>query len=564
MSVHNADVAEVFNRLADLLEIEGANPFRVRAYRRAAATVAELPASVSQMPGEDLDELPGIGEDLAGKIREVCDTGTLGVLEEVQTRTPASLAALGAIPGLGPKRIHLLHERLGITTLDQLAEAAAAGKLQELPRFSAALEGKLLAEARRLAQAPARHQLATAEAFAEALSAWIRKAPGLRQAVVAGSYRRRRETIGDLDILACADDPDAVIAHFTRYDRVEKIVSKGVARSTVVLRNGLQVDLRMIAEESFGAALLYFTGSKAHNIAVRKLGQDRGLKLSEYGLFRGLERIAGRTEEEVYRALDLDYVEPELREDRGEIEAAAEGRLPDLVTLADIRGDLHARTGASDDGDSLQQMAQAAKAIGYDYLAISDPAGRADAQRLSAQLDEIERLDDRLDGIRLLKSAEVDILADGRLDLPDSALKRLDVVTCAVRSPLGLDRKAQTERIIRAMDNRHCHIIAHPMGRRIGEPDAYAVDVDRLIEAAKSRGCFLQCNAQPSRLDLDDVHCRAAKAAGVKVAIGSEARSAAGLDALRYGLDQARRGWLEREDVLNARAWPALKKLLAR
>jgi DNA polymerase (family 10) len=564
MHVHNDDVSQVFNRLADLLEIEDANPFRVRAYRKAAATVAELPTSVAEMvtSGAGLDGLPGIGEDLAGKIREICETGALGALKEVEARTPATLAQLSAIPGLGPKRIHLLHQALGITNLDELAAAAAAGRLRDLPRFSPELEAKLLAEARQRTQTATRFSLATVETLAEGLLAWVREAPGLREAVVAGSYRRRRETVGDLDILACADDPDAAVAHFTAYEAVEKIVSKGPARSTVVLRDGLQVDLRLIAEESFGAALIYFTGSKAHNIKLRRLCQERGLKLSEYGLFGDMARIAGETEEEVYRALDLAYVEPELREDRGEIEAARDGCLPSLVTPADIQGDLHVRTLASNGDNSLREMAEAAQAAGWRYLAIADPG--LDPDRLSAQLDEIDRLNETLHGFSLLKSAEVAILEDGRLELPDKLLKRLDVATCAVRSGFELDRKAQTERIIRAMDDRFCHIIAHPMGRRIGRPDDYAVDVDRLIEAAKSRGCFLACDADPSRLDLDDVHCRAAKAAGVKVAVVSNARSAAGLRAMRHGLDQARRGWLEPEDVLNARPWPAVKKLLAR
>jgi DNA polymerase (family X) len=564
MTVHNADIADTFNRLADLLEIEDANPFRVRAYRRAASTVGDLPKSVAAMvaAGEDLTGLAGVGEDLADKIKEIAETGGLDALKEVEARTPSTLAALTAIPGLGPKRVHALHERLGVCSFEQLESACVEGKVRTLPRFSPELEAKLLAEARQRTKAQPRFRLATVEALADGLLIWLEGAPGLRQAVIAGSFRRRKETVGDLDILATADDPDAVIRRFLAHGDVQTVVSKGPARSTVVLKTGLQVDLRMIAEESFGAALVYFTGSKAHNIAVRKLGQDQGLKVSEYGVFRGVARLAGRTEAEVYQALGLAWVEPELREDRGEVEAAAQDRLPTLLTLADIKGDLHAHTAAADGQNSLGEMVEAAHALGLSYLAIADPAG--DAAALSAQLDEIDRLNETLDGFRVLKSSEVAILADGRLDLPSCLLKRLDVVVCAVRSEFALDREAQTERILRAMDDRSCQIIAHPTGRRLGERESYAVDLDRLIEAAKVRGCGLELNADPDRLGLDDVHCRSAKTLGVKVAIGTDARSTAGLKAMRFGVDQARRGWLEPDDVLNSRPWPELKKLLAR
>lgn len=572
MPVHNADIAAIFNRLADLLEIEDANPFRVRAYRRAATTVEDLPSSVAGMvaDGADLTELPGIGEDLAGKIKEIAETGSLKMLLEVEARTPSTLATLTAIPGLGPKRVHLLHEALGISTLKQLAEAAAAGRIRDLPRFSPEIEAKLLEEATRRTQTQPRFKLSTAEDFGQGLVSHLHKAPGVGQVVIAGSYRRRRDTVGDLDILAACADGQAVIDHFVSYDEVDQVLAKGPARSTVVLKAGLQVDLRVIPEESYGAALVYFTGSKDHNIAIRKLGQSRGLKVNEYGVFRGDARVAGRTEDEVYRSLGLAYVEPELREDRGEIDAAAAGRLPKLLTLADIRGDLHVHTKASDGKSSLRDMAEAAKAMGYAYVAITDHSRHAtiahglDPIRLAEQLDEIDRLNDELHGIQILKSSEVDILADGRLDLPDTILKRLDLTVCAVHFRFELSREAQTERIIRAMDNRYCNILAHPSGRLLGERPGYAVDLERLIVAAKERGCFLELNGHPSRLDLDDIHCRAAKALGLKVAIGTDAHSTVGLSAMRFGVDQARRGWLEPEDVLNTRPWAELKTLFAR
>lgn len=558
MMVHNADIADTFNRLADLLEIEDANPFRVRAYRRAAATVGELPKSVSAMvdAGEDLTTLPGVGGDLAEKIREITETGGLSALKEVEARTPPTLAALTAIPGLGPKRVQALHERLGVCTLEALERACLAGEVRALPRFSPELEAKLLAEARQRTKAPPRFGLSMVEAPADGLMTWLRGAPGVAQAVVAGSFRRRKATVGDLDILATAADPDAVIRRLLAYGEVQSVVAQGPVRTTVLLNNGLQVDLRMIAEESFGAALVYFTGSKAHNIAIRRLAQEQGLKVSEYGVFRGIDRLAGRDEAEVYRALGLAFIAPELREDRGEVEAAAEDRLPTLLTLADLEGDLHVRASASEGVATLAEMAQAARARGLSYLAVADPLA---PQQLTARLDKIDRLNATLDGFRVLKSALVDILPDGRLDLPAALLKRLDLAVCAASSGFDLDREAQTERLIRAMDSRHCHVLATSGGR-----DGPGVDLDRIIAAAKARGCHLELSADPGRPGLDDVHCRSARTQGVKIAVGSGARSPAGLEAMRFAVDQARRGWLEADDVLNSRPWPELKRLLAR
>lgn len=572
MTVHNADIAAQFYRMADLLEIEGANPFRVRAYRRAAATVEDLPTSVVAMleAGVDLDDLPGIGPDLAGKIKEICATGHSAALEQVEARTPASLAELTAMPGLGPKRVQLLHQRLGIETIEDLAKAAKAGKLRELPRFGAGLEAKLLAEAGKGRPVARRFKISTAEDFAAGLTEYLRNSPGIGQVVVAGSFRRRKETVGDLDILVTARGGKAAIEHFVGYDEVADVVAHGTTRATVILKAGLQVDLRVVPERSYGAALHYFTGSKAHNIAVRKIAQAKGLKLNEYGIFRGSAYIGGRTEAEVFAAADLPYIEPEIREDRGEIEAAAAGRLPRLITLADIKGDLHVHTKDSDGKSTLAEMAEAARSHGYGYLAITDHSQHATVarglhpKRLAAQLDEIDRLNEELEGIVLLKSCEVDILPDGKLDLPDSLLKRLDLTVCAVHSRFELDIEAQTSRIIRAMDNRYCNILAHPTGRLIGEREAYSVNLERVMLAAKERGCFLEVNGHPSRLDLDDVHCRAAKQMSLKLAISTDAHSTIGLSAMRFGVDQARRGWVGPEDVLNARPWSELKKLLAR
>ena len=572
MAIHNADISALFNRMADLLEIEGANPFRVRAYRRAATTIDDLPENIERYiaEGHKLSKLPGIGDDLAGKIGEIIDKGSFTALEEVEVRTPSSLATLTALPGLGPKRVHALHEQLGIRTIADLVRAAEAGKVRELPGFTAAGEEKLLEEIRSRGKVEQRFSIATVEEIAESLTAYLRSLPGVDNVIVAGSYRRRKETVGDLDILATCADGAKTIDRFVGHDEIDKVVSKGGTRATVILKAGIQVDLRVVPAESYGAALHYFTGSKPHNIAVRKLGQAKGLKINEYGVFRGTKRIAGRTEEEVYRSVRLPYIEPEIREDRGEIDAAFAGKLPHLVTLADIRGDLHVHTDASDGKSSLREMAEAAKARGYAYLAITDHSRHAtiahglDPQRLAGELDEIDRVNDEITGIRLLKSCEVDILADGNLDLPDSVLKRLDLTVGAVHYRFDLGRKEQTERIIRAMDNRYFTVLAHPTGRLLGDRPGYDVDLDAVMEAAKQRGCFLEVNAHPARLDLDDVHCRAAKDIGLKLAISTDAHSTLGLAAIRFGVDQARRGWLEPDDVINTRSWRNLKALLAR
>lgn len=572
-AVHNSQIAEIFYRLAELLEIEGANPFRIRAYRRAAATIEDLPRPAAEMlaRGEDLSDLPGIGEDLAGKIIEICATGRLGALQEVEARTPSDLARLTAVPGLGPKRVKILHDVLGVRSVKDLIAAAAAGRVRKLPRFGEGFEQRLLKELRAAHPVePERLRLPVAEEYANALGGFVSSLPGVRRTAVAGSYRRRRETVGDLDILATAADGPAVAAAFASYPEVARIVAQGPTRVTVMLRNGLQVDLRVVPDESYGAALVYFTGSKAHNIALRKLGVAHGLKINEYGVFHGERRLAGGTEAEVYRAVGLPLIPPELREDRGELAAAAEGRLPELVTVADLKGDLHVHTRASDGKSTLEEMAEAARARGYAYLAISDHSRHAtvahglDPRRLAAQIDEIEALNARLSGFRVLKSCEVDILKDGKLDLPDALLARLDVVTAAIHSEFDLTAAAQTARLLKAMDNRHVHIIAHATGRLLGERAGYPVELDQVIAGAKARGCFLEVNAHPSRLDLDDLHARAAKEAGVLLAIGSDAHSTVGLGNIRFGVDQARRGWLEAKDVLNTRPWPEIARRLAR
>lgn len=572
MPAHNAEIAALFDRLADLLEIEDANPFRVRAYRNAARTIANLGQSIAGLveTGKDLSELPGIGEAIAEKIATIVRTGRLPQLEEVEARTPGTLADLMKIDGLGPKRVKALYRQLNIRSFEDLARAARSGKIRGLDGFGAKTEAMILQHIEHRRGAVQRMRLAEAEDIAGGLVDYLRKSPGVKDISVAGSIRRRKDTVGDLDILVTAARGSPVMRRFVAYDEVADVISQGDTRSTVVLRSGLHADLRVVPQVSFGAALCYFTGSKAHNIAVRKIGVAKGCKVNEYGVFKGEKRVAGRTEQDVYAKLGLAYIEPEMREDRGEIELAAKGRLPKLVTLDDIRGDLHCHTDLTDGRNTLEEMAAAAGERGYEYLAVTDHtkhvtvAHGLDKAGMMTAIRRIDRLNTKLDGITILKSAEVDILEDGRLDLPDSVLRELDLVVCAVHYKFNLPEKKQTARILRALDNRHCNILAHPSGRLINVREPYEVDIQTIMNAARERGCFLELNAQPARLDLTDVHCKMAKDMGLKVAISTDAHNTAQFDYMRFGIGQARRGWLEARDVLNTRGLVELKKLLRR
>ncbi|RRA10971.1 DNA polymerase/3'-5' exonuclease PolX [Burkholderia cepacia] len=572
MPIHNAGCAAVFAEIADMLEIQGANPFRVRAYRNAARTIADYGRDIATMiaNGDDLGKIPSIGPDLASKLREIAATGTCELQQTLRHALPGAIVELLDVPGLGAKRVKALHEALHVDSLEQLRAEAKSGHVRELPGFGAKTEAHLLeAIDDRLQREPQRFLLPDAAHSLLPLLERLRAIAGVGKAVPAGSFRRRRETVGDLDILVTARDPQAVADAFVGYAEVARVLAHGKTKSSVVLANGLQVDLRVVDADAFGAALVYFTGSKAHNIALRRIAQAGGLKINEYGVFRGDERIAGATEASVYAAIGLHEVPPELREDRGEIDAARAGTLPALVERKQVHGDLHAHTDASAGRDSLRAMADAARARGFAYLAITDRApdaggGRNGFDWLARQLDEIDRLNASFDDFVLLKGVEAGILEDGGLDVPDTLLGRLDLVVGAVRDGFELSRDAQTARVLRAMDQPHFTILAHPTGRMLGERDACELDVARVIAHAAARGCFVELDAQPRRLDLPDIWCREAAKAGVPVAIGSDARSTDELDNLAYGVDQARRGWLTRPDVLNTRTLAQLRPLLAR
>jgi len=456
-----------------------------------------------------------------------------------------------------------------VRSLEDLRRAVRSGRLRELRGFGAKSEEKLIVALAK-PRAERRFKLSEAEAEAEALLSHLRPDASDGQVIVAGSYRRRRDTVGDLDILMVAHDGRAAGERLSRYDNVASVLAHGDTRTTVVLRSGLHVDLRVVPEASYGAALMYFTGSKAHNISLRGLANDHGWKLNEYGLFAGKRRIAGATEAEIYGKLGLALIPPEMREDRGEIGLARAKKLPRLITSADIRGDLHVHSKWTDGTAAIAEMAAAAKARGYVYMALTDHSQHVtiahglDPARLAGQLDDIDKLNNELDGFTVLKGSEVDILADGRLDLPDKILSRLDLVVASVHFKFDLSRKAQTERIIRAMDNRHVSIIGHPTGRLIGEREPYEIDMEAIISAARERGCHLELNADPDRLDLTDINAHAAKSAGVKLAISTDAHSVAGFANMRFGVDQARRGWLEAADVINTQPLSRLKKMLKR
>ncbi len=574
MPVHNTDIANILSQVGDLLDIQGENQFRVRSYRNVARTVKSHSKNLKDMVenGQDLTQISGVGNDMAGKIQEIVETGKLQQLEDLLKKTPGELSDLMRLESLGPKRVKTLHEKLGVDTLDDLEKLVKEHKIQDMSGFGAKTEDKILDEIERKKKGTGigRTRLVTAEEFTQPLVEYLRGLDGVKKVDVAGSYRRRKETVGDVDILVTCKRNTPVMDFFVEYDDVDRVVSKGSTKSTVILRNEFQVDLRVMQQVSYGAALVYFTGSKPHNLAIRKLGQKRDLKINEYGVFKKNERIAGKTEKEVYESVDLPWIPPEIREDNGEIKAAQNNNLPKLVQLKDIRGDLQSHTNATDGKATMKEMVLAAKEKGYDYFAITDHSKRVtmakglDEKQLGQQLEKMQKLQEEISGIRILKAIEVDILKDGSLDLDNSILKELDVVVCSVHYNTNLSKDKQTKRVLKAMDNPYINILAHPTERIINEREPMDIDLETVMQAAKERGCYLEVNAQPERLDLQERYIRMAKDMGLKLAISTDAHSVDDLDFMKYGVGQARRGWLEKEDVLNCHKWQQLKSLLHR
>ncbi|MCF8112063.1 MAG: DNA polymerase/3'-5' exonuclease PolX [Desulfobacteraceae bacterium] len=575
MVPHNNEIRDILNQVADLLEIKGENQFRVRAYREAARIIEGMTEQVSQMvkDQEDLTRYRGIGKDMAGKIGEIIETGTLGKLEQLKDELPMSLLDLMKIPSLGPRKISHIYNKLGVTTLEGLERSAREGKIADLNGFGEKTQQNILESLGRIKKSGEKRLLwSDAAPFADALEKYLKGITGVRQVRVAGSYRRGKETVGDLDILATCrrGAENDLMKSFVSYEGVKNVLALGKTKSSVILRSGLQVDLRIVAGVSYGAALHYFTGSKAHNIAVRKLGTEQGFKINEYGVYKGEKRIAGKTEKEIYESLGLVYIEPELRENLGEIEAAEDNRLPELVKRSDIRGDLHCHTRRTDGHGSLEEMAEAAKALGYGYLAITEHsrkvamAGGLNEKELRVHIENIDKVNQNLKGLRLLKAIEVDILPDGSLDLGDSVLRELDLAVGSVHYQQRLSRKKQTERIIRAMDNPNLDILGHPTARLINTRDPMDIDLEKIIEAAKERKVVIELNAQPDRLDLPHNYCKTAAELGVKIALSTDAHSADNLSLMENGIIAARRGWLSKDDIINTRPLKELLKMLRR
>ncbi len=558
--MENDEVAKVLDETADMLELAGENFFRVRAYHNAASAIRDHAVQVGDLSQEQIDEIPGIGADLAEKITTIAKTGELPLHHELASKFPPQLLELREIPGLGPKRLKLLIDILKIRGRDDLEKALRSEALRKIPGFGPKLEDSIR---KSLAQHEAgqgkRMLYAEATRIAAQIEAHLRKCTAVREFELAGSFRRRRETIGDLDAVAASVDSAAVMKHFTAFAGITQVIASGETKTSVVLKGGLQVDLRVVPAKSFGAALTYFTGSKAHNVHLRRLAQARGLLLNEYGLFRGRAAVAGRTEEEIYRALGLSWMPPELREDRGEIEAAASGKLPKLIERKDLRGDLHSHSLYTDGHASIEEMVRQARASGLEYVAITDHSRRLamahglDPARLREQRREIERVRKKVSGIAILQGIEVDILDDGKLDLPDGTLGELDWVVASVHYKLEQNAAEMTRRLIKAICNRNVDVIGHPSGRLLGHREPSKFDLSKILRVAREEGCALEINSQPQRLDLTDTACIAAKQAGVKLVISSDAHSTRDFALLDYGINQARRGWIEKDDVLNTR-----------
>ena len=559
--VKNKDIADIFDRLADLLELEGENPFRVRAYRNAAATVENLPQNLEEMVknGDDLTQLPAIGNDLAQKINDIVNRKKIDLLKRLEEKNPIDFEELNRIQGLGPRRIKKLYEILNVQNIDDLYHAAEEHKIRNLQGFSAKIEEHILEEIKKIKEKYNRIKISTAEQYALPFVEYLRKNRSIQDIQIAGSYRRRKETIGDIDILVTCDDSISVTGDFINYNDVDEVLAKGDTRSSIVLKSGIQVDLRVLPQKSYGAAMLYFTGSKAHNIVIRKLAKQKDWKVNEYGLFSNDDFLAGETEKGIYNKLGLPYIEPELRENRGEFEAAEEGNLPELIKLSDIKGDLHSHTILTDGKNTLAEMAEAAQKLGYKYIANTDHskrvtvAGGLDEKDVIENIKRTDKLNEQFKNFTILKGIEVDILEDGSLDLPDYILKELDIVIGAIHYKFNLSREEQTERILRAMDNPYFNILAHPTGRLINEREPYDIDLVKIMKKAKENNCILEINAQPSRLDLDDLNSRKAKEMGVKLAISTDAHSTTQFDFMRYGIGQARRGWIEKNNVINTK-----------
>lgn len=567
----NREISAILLHISQILDIQGENPFKVRAYVKASETIEGLGYELSLLEDKaKLPKLAGIGEGIAKKISELLLTGSLKYYDDLRHSEYAPLTEFLKIRGMGPKHAKLVYNELNISTVEDLKEAAEKGKLRQLQGLGEKAEQNILRGIEQVMKYKERLPLAFVYPRAQGLLEELKKILQVQHILLAGSLRRMKDTIADVDILAASDHSEKVMAHFVTLPQTQKVIAKGQTRASIVVKDGFQVDLRVVPVESFGAAAHYFTGSKAHNIRIRSLGVEKGLKINEYGVFRKEKKIGGKREEEIFSAIDLPYIPPELREDQGEIEAARNGTLPALVELGNIKGDLHVHSNWTDGRNSIEEMAQAAKRRGYQYIAICDHSptigitNGLTPERLQKQIQEIEKVNETSKGLRVLTGIEVDIKSDGRLDFDDEILATLELVVASVHTRFSQSKKEMTHRIIRAVENPNVNIIAHPTGRLIGKREAYEVDMDKIIDACKANSKILELNACPERLDLSDVNCRKAKEKGVKIAISTDAHMDIHLDWMKFGVATAGRGWIESKDVVNSQSLLTLMKTLGR
>ncbi len=544
--------------MADILEFKGENPFKISAYRKASRILGDLTQDIEEITEKgELKKIPGIGEGMAQKIEEYLKTGKVSKFEEIRRGVSDELIAIMDIPGMGPKTLAMLHKEKGINNFSQLEKALSDGALLGLFGMGEKKVENIKRGIQLLKQSKGRMNLGVAFPAARRIVDTLRQKTGSKKIEWAGSLRRMKENIGDIDILATGPDKEKILQVFTHLPEVKEVLASGETKASVIVEGGTQIDLRVVEEDSYGAALQYFTGSKGHNIHLRGIAKAKGIKINEYGAFKGEKKIAGKEEKDIYRSLGMDWIEPELREDRGEIEGAQKGRLPKLLQESEIKGDLHVHSKWSDGVFSIEEMAKAAQKRGYQYVAICDHskslkiAHGLDESRLIKQIEEIDSINEKFEGFQILKGTEVDILSDGRLDFSEEILEKLDFVVAAIHSGFKQDRGKMTKRIIQALENPHIHILAHPSGRLLGARDPYEVEMDELMEAAKKYGKALEINAYFERLDLDDIHCRKAKEMGIRVGIGTDAHHLDQMWMMSLGVAVARRGWLEAKDVLN-------------
>ena len=565
----NAEIAQIFEQMAGMLSILDENPFKIRAYKKAALNILELDENIEdRVEKDDVTDIPGVGKELASKVKEYVETGDIEEFEKLQEIVPLEMTELLGILGLGPKTLSLLYRELDVRSLEDLEKVLDG---EEVLKFKG-LGQKKVDEIKKgiplLKEKRERTHLGVALPLAEEIKKQVESIKGTEGTIIAGSLRRMRETIKDIDILTISDDTEKTVKEFTKMPFVKEVLASGSTKGSVITKDGMQVDLRVVGPESYGGALLYFSGSKAHNVRLRGMAQKKGLRINEYGIFKGEKKLAGETEKEMYENLGLPLISPELREDRGEIEAAVEGNLPHLIELSDIKGDLHMHTTWSDGKASIEDMAKSAMELGYKYIAITDHspsstiANGLSVERLKDKKKELNSVNKKIKGINILMGSEVDIKNDGSLDYPDEVLKKLDVVIASVHSGFKMDRETITKRILKALENPYVHAIGHPTGRLINEREPYDIDIDRLIETALKYDKALEVNSSYLRLDLKDLHVKKAVEAGVKIIISTDAHRPVDLLQMRYGVGTARRGWVQKKDVLNALEFGELNEWL--